>query len=107
MSYVLYKSCRYSVPREYAYSTVKYKITRGRINIYDKDLNFVCAHLLSERKGSYHQLPEHRKGEAEDWIDIMERHRIQWNCSDFQLFINCRISKVTYKKCIVFYENTI
>ena len=88
MPYVLYKSCRYSVPREYAYSTVKYKITTGRINIYDNDLNFICTHLLSERKGSYNQLPEHRKGGNGDWIDIMERLRSQWNCYDFQHFIN-------------------
>ena len=88
MPYVLYKSCRYSVPREYAYSTLKYKITTGKINIYDENLNFICAHLLSERKGSYNQLPEHRKGEASDWIDIMERLRSQWNCYDFQHFIN-------------------
>ena len=88
MPYVLYRSCRYSVPREYAYSIVKYKITTGKINIYDSDLNFICSHLLSERKGSYNQLPEHRKGDAGDWIDIMERLRSQWNCYDFQHFIN-------------------
>ena len=88
MPYVLYRSCRYSVPREYAYSTLKYKITAGKISIYDGDLNFICAHLLSERKGSYNQLPEHRKGESGDWIDIMERLRGQWNCYDFQHFIN-------------------
>jgi hypothetical protein len=86
--YVLYKSCRYSVPRDYAYSIVKYKITTGKINIYDENLNFLCAHLLSERKRSYNQLPEHRKGENGDWIDIMERLRSQWNCYDFQHFIN-------------------
>ena len=88
LPYVLYKSCRYSVPREYAYRTVKYKITTGKINIYDENLNFICTHLLSERKGSYNQLPEHRKGDAGDWIDIMERLRSQWNCYDFQHFIN-------------------
>ena len=88
MPYVLYRSCRYSVPREFAYSIVKYKITTGKINIYDSDLNFICSHLLSERKGSYNQLPEHRKGDAGDWIDIMERLRSQWNCYDFQHFIN-------------------
>ena len=86
--YVLYKSCRYSVPRDYAYSVVKYKITTGKINIYDENLNFLCTHLLSERKGSYNQLPEHRKGDSGDWIDIMERLRSQWNCYDFQHFIN-------------------
>ena len=88
MPYVLYKSCRYSVPRSFAYSIVKYKIRTGRINIYDENLNYICSHLLSERKGSYNQLPEHRKGEAGDWIDIMERLRDQWNCYDFQHFIN-------------------
>ena len=88
MPYVLYKSCRYSVPRKYAYSTLKYKITTGKINIYDENLNFICAHLLSEQKGSYNQLPEHRKGESVNWIDIMERLRRQWNCYDFQHFIN-------------------
>ncbi len=88
MPYVQYKSCKYSVPREFAYSTVKYKVTAGKINIYDENLNFLCSHLLSERKGSYNQLPEHRKGESGDWIDIMERLRSQWNCYDFQHFIN-------------------
>ena len=88
MPYVLYKSCRYSVPREYAYCTVKYKVTTGKINIYDENLNYICSHLLSERKGSYNQLPEHRKGNADDWIDIMERLRNRWNCYDFQHFIN-------------------
>lgn len=86
--YVLYKSCRYSVPREYAYSVIKYKITTGKIHIYDEGFRLICVHLLSERKGSYNQLPEHRKGESGDWIDIMERLRNKWNCYDFQHFIN-------------------
>lgn len=88
MPYVLYKSCRYSVPRQYAYSLVKYKITTGKIHIYDEDLKYICNHLLSERKGSFNQLPEHRKGDSGDWIDIMERLREKWNCYDFQHFIN-------------------
>jgi hypothetical protein len=88
MPYVLYRSCRYSVPREFAYSRLKYKVTSGKIHIYDENLNHLCTHLLSERKGSYNQLPEHRKGESGDWIDIMERLRKQWNCYDFQHFIN-------------------
>jgi hypothetical protein len=88
MPYVLYKSCRYSVPREFAYSRLKYKVTAGKIHIYDENLNLLCTHLLSERKGSYNQLPEHRKGDSGDWIDIMERLRKQWNCYDFQHFIN-------------------
>ena len=85
---MLYKSCRYSVPREYAYATVKYKTTSGKIHIYDENLNFICTHLLSERKGSFNQLPEHKKGEADNWIEIVERLRGKWNCYDFQHFIN-------------------
>lgn len=86
--YVLFRSCRYSVPRSYAYSVVKYKITAGKIHIYDEDLRFLCTHLLSERRGSFNQLPEHRKGDSGDWIEIMERLCDKWNCYDFQHFIN-------------------
>ena len=86
--YVLYKSCRYSVPREYAYRTVKYKVTVGKIHIYDENLKYICMHLLSERKGSFNRLPEHRKDDSGDWIEIMERLRSKWNCYDFQHFIN-------------------
>jgi hypothetical protein len=88
MPYVLYKSCRYSVPRSYAFQTVQYKVVGGKIHIYDNQLNFICTHNLSERKGSTNQLPEHRKQEAGDWIEIMERLRSKWNCYDFQHFIN-------------------
>ena len=88
MPYVLYRSCRYSVPREYAYSCLKYKITAGKIHIYDEELKYICTHLLSERKGSFNQLPEHRKTDSGDWIEIMERMRSKWNCYDFQHFIN-------------------
>jgi hypothetical protein len=86
--YVLYRSCRYSVPRDYAYSFLKYKVTAGKIHIYDENLKHLCTHLLSERKGSFNQLPEHRKGDSGDWIDIMERLRDKWSCYDFQHFIN-------------------
>ena len=86
--YVLYKSCSYSVPREYAYRTVKYKVTVGKIHIYDENLKYICMHLLSERKGSFNRLPEHRKDDSGDWIEIMERMRSKWNCYDFQHFIN-------------------
>lgn len=88
MPYVLYHSCRYSVPREYAYSKLKYKVVSGKIHIYDEDLNFICTHLLSERRGSFNQLDEHRKQESGDWVEIMERLRGKWNCYDFQHFVN-------------------
>ena len=88
MPYVLYKSCRYSVPREYAYSRLNYKITTGKIHIYDENHKYICTHLLSERKGSFNQLPEHRKGDSGEWFEIVERLRTKWNCYDFQHFIN-------------------
>ena len=88
LPYVLYKSCKYSVPRSYAFKTVRYKVVSGKIHIYDEQLNYICSHNLSERKGSINQLPEHRKQESGDWIEIMERLRSKWNCYDFQHFIN-------------------
>lgn len=88
MPYVLYRSCRYSVPREYAYRTVLYKVVNGKIHIYDTDLNLICSHNLSERKGSFNQLPGHRKQESGDWAETAERLRARWNCHDFQHFIN-------------------
>lgn len=88
MPYVLYRSCRYSVPREYAYKTVRYKVVNGKIHIYDTDLNLICSHNLSERKGSFNQLPGHRKQESGDWAETAERLRARWNCHDFQHFIN-------------------
>ena len=58
MPYVLYKSCRYSVPRDYAFKTVRFKVVSGKIHIYDDQLNYICSHNLSERKGSVNQLPD-------------------------------------------------
>ncbi|MCD8300266.1 MAG: DDE-type integrase/transposase/recombinase [Clostridiales bacterium] len=86
--YVLYKSSKYSVPRDYAFRTVQFKVVGGKIHIYDENLNYICSHNLSERKGSVNQLPEHRKQESGDWVEIMERLRSKWNCYDFQHFIN-------------------
>ena len=64
------------------------KVVSGKIHIYDDQLNYICSHNLSERKGSVNQLPEHRKQDSGDWIEIMERLRGKWNCYDFQHFIN-------------------
>lgn len=86
--YVLYKSCRYSVPDKYAFQMVNYKVVSGKIHIYDENHNFICSHYLSERKGSINKLEEHKKQDPTDWIDIMERMRKRWNCYDFQHFIN-------------------
>lgn len=87
-TYVLYKSCYYSVPQSCAYTTVKYKVVTGKIFIYDDSMKFICVHNLSERKGSYNQLDAHRRSDGGDWVEIMERMRSKWNCYDFQHFIN-------------------
>lgn len=86
--FILYKSSRYSVPKEYAYSTVKYRVVGVKIHIYDKDRNFICSHYLNERKGSFNQLPEHKIDKGGDWYNVMEKMRSKWNCYDFQHFVN-------------------
>ena len=86
--YLTYRSCKYSVPRKYAYSTVKYMISGNKIHILDEDRNFICSHDLSELRGSYNQLPEHRKEDGGGYIEVMERLRKKWNCYDFQHFVN-------------------
>jgi hypothetical protein len=87
-TYLTYRSCKYSVPQKCAFSTVKFKVVSGKIYVYDKDLNFLCTHNISERKGSFNRLPEHAHSRDDDWIDIMERMRTKYNCYDFQHFIN-------------------
>lgn len=87
-TYLTYKSCRYSVPRACAFTTVRFKVTGAQLHVYDKDLNYLCTHSLSECKGSYNRLPEHEKGEGEDWIEVMERMRSKYSCYDFQHFVN-------------------
>ena len=88
MPYVLYKSCKYSVPREYAYKTVLFKVAAGKIHIYDHDRHHICSHSLSERKGSINKLPEHNRQGSDEWIDVVERMRNRWSCYDFQHFVN-------------------
>ena len=33
-------------------------------------------------------IPEHRKSKPERWMESAERMRANWNCYDFQCFIN-------------------
>ena len=88
MPYVLYKTCKYSVPREYCFKTVCYKIAGGKIHIYDETRKYICSHDLSEYKGSFNQLEEHKKQPAENWRPVMESLRVKWDCWDFQHFVN-------------------
>ena len=86
--YLTYKSCKYSVPKKFAYNTVKYLVSGNQIHIFDVDRNFICKHNLSEIKGSFNQLPEHKKEEGGGYVEVMEKLRSKWNCYDFQHFIN-------------------
>ena len=86
--YIQYKACKYSVPRSYCFQCVCYKVASEKIHIYDNKRKYICSHVLSGHKGSFNQLPEHQKEEAEDWKPVAERMRSKWACYDFQHFIN-------------------
>ena len=88
MPYLTYKASKYSVPQNYAYRKVKYLVIGSKLHIFDTDKKLICTHNLSEVKGSFNQLPEHRKEESGSYIEIMERLRSKWNCFDFQHFVN-------------------
>ena len=59
--YVLYKSCRYLVPRDYAFKTVRFKVVSGKIHIYDDQLNYICSHISARGKEASISSREHRK----------------------------------------------
>lgn len=86
--YVQYKSCKYSVPREYSYRTINYKAIGTKLYIYDEDRKYICTHNISECRGSVIQLDEHKKQASTDWVTIAENMRRKWNCYAFQHFIN-------------------
>ena len=86
--YIAYKSCKYSVPRDRCFSILYYKPSGHYLHIYDDTYKFLCKHAISECKGSFIQLDEHKKPEQTEWIAIAERMRRKWNCIDFQHFIN-------------------
>ncbi len=52
------------------------------------DQKLLCSHNLSAIKGSFNQLPEHRKDEGGSYYEILESMRKKWNCYDFQHFVN-------------------
>ncbi len=87
-TYLTYRSCRYSVPRACAFTKVRFKVTGAKLHVYDEDLNYLCSHDISECRGSFNRLPEHEKGEGDEWIEVVERMRGKYNCYDFQHFVN-------------------
>jgi hypothetical protein len=86
--YIQYRSSKYSVPREFCFKQIYYKAVGDKLYIYGLDLKYICAHDASPCKGSVSKLPEHTKPESTDWVPVCERLRKQWNCYDFQHFIN-------------------
>ena len=87
MPYLTYKASKYSVPQSCA-CTVKYLVSGGKIHIFDENKKIICSHSLSEIRGSFNQLPEHRKAEGGNYVEVMEILQKKWNCYDFQHFIN-------------------
>jgi hypothetical protein len=88
LSYIQYKSAKYSAPRAFCFETIYYKAIGDKLHIYGPDLVFACTHGISPCKGSINRLPEHAKEENTDWLPVCERMRVRWNCHDFQHFIN-------------------
>lgn len=88
MPYIQYKTNKYSVPRDYAYGTVLYKVAGEYLYVFDENRHYLCRHTLSDLRGRTFQLEEHKKPENTDWLTIVERMRKKWNCYDFQHFVN-------------------
>jgi hypothetical protein len=86
--YVMYRSSKYSVPREHCFKSVCYKAIGDKLHIYDESRTHLCSHDINPCRGSVNMLPEHAKQENTDWIPVCERLRGKWNCYDFQHFIN-------------------
>lgn len=86
--YIQYKSCKYSVPRDCCFHTIYFKPIRNKLIVYDENRKYLCTHALSECKGIFCQLPEHRKQPSTAWLAVAERLRKKWNCYDFQHFVN-------------------
>ena len=85
---ILYKSSKYSVPREFCYKEVSYKAVGEKLHIFNLGLVYLCTHIINPCKGSVNILPEHVKEESTSWLEVCERLRKRWNCHDFQHFIN-------------------
>ena len=86
--HILYKSSKYSIPRHFCFKDIYYKAVGKKLHIYGPDMKYECSQDISDVKGSVVKLPQHAKEENTDWMMVCERMRKQWNCYDFQHFIN-------------------
>ncbi|MCD8208164.1 MAG: hypothetical protein LUD72_09540 [Bacteroidales bacterium] len=85
---IVYKGCKYSVPKEYAYKTVLFKVVNNKIYIYDMNHQFICVHAVSDCKGSTNTLTEHKRTESAEWMGPAERLRQKWPSSAMSEYIN-------------------
>ena len=88
MPYLSYKSAKYSVPWDYCFSVLYYRASADKLHIYDGGRHHLCDHAISPVKGSFNRLPEHTREPSSEWMVIAERMRADWDCFDFQHFIN-------------------
>jgi len=88
MPYIQYKSSKYSVARDLCFTRVYYKVIGENLYVYDGSKHHICTHRLNPNKGSFNTLPGHAKEPSDDWMVVAERLRSQYNCYDFQHFIN-------------------
>jgi len=86
--YILYKSSRYSLPREMCYTQAFYKVIGEKLYVYDATRKHVCTHEIDPNKGSVKRLPEHVAEPSIEWMVVAEQLRDKYNCLDFQHFIN-------------------
>lgn len=86
--YILHRAVKYSVPWEMCYTTAYKRVIGAKLHVYDDKRRYVCTHDICDVKGAFIRLEEHRKQPASDWLDIAERMRSKWNCTEFQHFIN-------------------
>lgn len=86
--YVQYKSVKYSVSHEMCYAQAAYRVIGDKLHIYDDKRRYVCTHVITDVKGSFQRLEEHKREKASNWLDTAERMRGKWNCVDFQHLIN-------------------
>ena len=83
-----YGSVRYPVPWKMCHSKAFHRVIGSKPHIHDADRRHACARGTSPVKGSSRRLEGHRREPEGDWIDIAERMRSKWNCTDSRHLTN-------------------
>ena len=86
--FITYRSAKYSVPWEFCFKDIFYKVIGDKLHVYGPDRRHDCTHQVNPVKGSFNRLDEHRRQKATDWMDVAERLRQKWDCAEFQHLIN-------------------